>query len=170
MKFNLYWEQAGQQVVNLEAKIGRVSHIYHESITLAGENGLKVLEKLNVPCYQMVRDKCQSGAVFEATEDKEIAEESMDWERFLIVGCSSQKVAKMVSEFYLDASRRRFEHIARKIDETLRSDEVGVLFIREGHGVQFPRDIAVFSIAPPSLDEIRRWQRDRLSKENKGES
>jgi hypothetical protein len=29
--------------------------------------------------------------------------------------------------------------------------------------VQFPQDIEVFSVAPPALDEIHRWLRDRTS-------
>ena len=168
-KFNLYWEQVSQHVDNLELKIGKVSHVYHESITLAGEDGLKVIEKLNPSCCQIVRDKCQSGAVLEATEDKELSEESIDWERCLLMGFISQKVAKMVSEFYIDALRKRYECIAQKIDETLKATEVGMLFIREGHMVQFPQDIEVFSVAPPALDEIHRWQRDRSSPEKKEE-
>jgi len=168
-KFNLYWQQVSQQVTNLESKIGKVTHVYHESIILAGEDGLKVIEKLNPSCYQIARDKCQSGAVLEATEDKELAEENMDWERFLLIGFVSQKVAKIVSEFYVEASRKRYEDIARRIDETLKPDEVGILFIREDHMVQFPKDIEVFSVAPPALDELHRWQRDRLSSEPKEE-
>ena len=35
------------------------------------------------------------------------------------------------------------------------------MFIREGHQVQFPSDIQVFYVAPPALDEIKRWLRDR---------
>ncbi|MFC1892887.1 hypothetical protein ACFLYR_02460 [Chloroflexota bacterium] len=166
-KFNLYWEQVGEHVANLESKIGRVSHVYHESIALGGENGLKVVEKLNPSCYQITSDKCQSGAVLEATEDKELAEESIDWERCLLMGFISQKVAKLVSEFYLEAYRKRYDYLARKIDETLKDSEVGLLFIREGHMVQFPQDIEVFSVAPPALDEIRRWQRDRSSTDDK---
>jgi len=168
-KFNLYWEQVSKQVANLEAKIGKVSHIYHESITLAGEDGLKVMEKLNPSCCQIAKDKCQSGAVLEATEDKELAEENLDWERCLLMGFISQKVAKMVSEFYVEALRKRYEHVARRIDETLKANGVGILFIREGHLVQFPKDIEVFSVAPPALDEVHRWQRNRLSPEKKGE-
>ena len=168
-KFNLYWEQVSQHISNLESKIGRVSHIYHESITLAGDNGLKVLEKLNPACCQIARDKCQSNAVFEATEDKELAEENIDWERCLLMGFISQKVAKMVSEFYVEASRKRYEYIARRIDETIKDNEVGMLFIREGHMVQFPQDIEVFSVAPPALDEIHRWRRDRSSAKTKEE-
>ena len=168
-KFNLYWEQVRQHVANLESKIGKVSHVYHESIAVAGENGLEVVEKLNPSCHQIAKDKCQSGAALEATEDQELAEESMDWERCLLMGFISQKVAKMVSEFYVEASRKRYEHIARRIDETLEANEVGVLFIREGHAMQFPQDIEVFSVAPPALDEIRRWHRDRSSTDKRDE-
>jgi len=168
-KFNLYWEQVSQHVANLELKIGKVSHIYHESITLAGKDGLKVIEKLNPSCCQIAKDKCQSGAVLEATENKELSEESIDWERHLLMGFISQKVAQMVSEFYVTASRKRYEHIAQRIDETIKANEVGLLFIREGHMVQFPQDIEVFSVAPPALDEIHRWHRDRSSPEEKDE-
>jgi hypothetical protein len=41
---------------------------------------------------------------------------------------------------------------------------VALLFIREGHLVQFPQDIEVFMVAPPALDEIHRWARDRAAK------
>jgi len=166
-KFNLYWEQVSQHVANLESKIGKVSHVYHESIALVGKKGLKIIEKLNPSSYQIARDKCQSGAVLEATEDKELAEETIDWERCLLMGFISQKVAEMVSEFYIKALRKRYEHIARRIDKTLKDSEVGMLFIREGHMVQFPQDMEVFSVAPPALDEIHRWQRDRLSQDSR---
>ena len=161
-RFNLYWEQVSRQIANLESKIGRVSHVYHESIALAGEDGLKLAEKLNPSCCQIAKSKCQSGAVLEATEDRELAEEGMDWERFLLLGFISHKVAKMVSEFYVEALRKRYEHIAQVIDETLKANEVGMLFIREDHSLQFPQDIEVFLVAPPALNEIHRWQRERL--------
>jgi hypothetical protein len=164
-KFNLYWQQVGEHIANLEAKIGTVSHIYHESIVQAGEDGLKAMEKLSPSSCHFAREKCQSGAVFEATEDKELADESLDWERFLLMGFISQKVAEMVSQFYIEALKKRYEHVARRIDETLKADEAGVLFIREGHMVQFPQDIEVFSVSPPALDEIHRWQRERLTTE-----
>jgi len=169
-KFKRYWAQACQHVANLEAKIGKVNHVYHESIYEAGEAALKVLEKFSPPSYQLVRDKCQNGAIFEATEDRELAEESMDWERFILMGFLSQKVAKMVSDFYIEAMRKRYEYIAKRIDETLKANEVGILLIREGHMVQFPRDVEVFSIAPPALDEIHRWQRKRSATEKGGEA
>lgn len=166
-KFDLYWQQVREHIANLESKIGKVNRIYHESITIAGEEGLKVLEKLNPSSCQITRDKCQSGAQVEVAEDAELTEESMDWERHLLMGFISQKVAKVVSDFFTEASRKRYEHIATRIDETLIDNEVAILFIREGHRVQFPSDIEVFSVAPPALDDIHRWLRDRSSRDEK---
>jgi hypothetical protein len=160
VKFGLYWEQVREHVANLESKIGTVNRVYHESVTAAGEEGLKILEKLNPASSQVVQEKCHCGAQFEMMEDKDLVEESMDWERHLIMGFLSEKVANIVSQFFSEALRKRYEHIARRINETLKENEVALLIIREGHMVQFPSDIEVFIVAPPVLDEIHRWLRD----------
>jgi hypothetical protein len=162
-KFELYWQQVREHIANLESKIGEVSRIYHESITAAGEEGLKVLEKVSPLSCQIARDKFQKGAQVEAVEDAELTDESMDWERHLLMGFISQKVARIVSDFFAEASKKRYEFMSNKIDETLKESEAALLFIREGHHVQFPADIEVFSVAPPMLDEIQRWLRERPS-------
>jgi hypothetical protein len=170
-KYELYWKQAVGHIANLEAKIGTVSRVYHESISLSGEDGLKIMERLNPKSYQIAKQKCQDGATLEVIEDKELAEETIDWERCLFIGFISDKVARKVSEFYIETSRKRYEHISKRIDETLQANEIGVLFIREGHLVQFPEDVEVFSVSPPALDEIHSWLRERASaKESEGDS
>jgi len=166
-KYELYWKQVAEHIVNLEAKIGTVSRVYHESISLGGDDGLKIMEGLNQKSCQIAKQKCQDGANLEVIEDKELAEETIDWERCLFIGFLSDKVARKVSELYVEASRKRYEHITKRIDDTLKANEVAILFIREGHLVQFPEDIEVFSVSPPTLDEIRRWLRDRTSAKEK---
>ena len=163
-KFKLYWQQVREHVANLESRIGNIKTIYHESLTSGGEEGLKILERLNPSSYQLVREKCLMGAQLEAVEDRELIEEAMDWERHLIVGFISDKVARMVSQFYSDASKRRYERVAARIKETLKDNDVAMLIIREGHTIQFPPDVEVFMVAPPALDDIRRWLRDRQEK------
>jgi len=76
-------------------------------------------------------------------------------------------VAQVISDFFTESMKKRYEHIAKIIDETLKEDEAALLFIREGHRVQFPSDIEVFSVAPPALDDIHRWLRDRSATEEK---
>jgi len=168
-KYRRYWQQVGEHVVNLEEKLGKVGHIYHESVYEAGKNGFEAMQKLNADSSRIAGEKSEGGAMIEAVEDKALAEESMDWERFILMGFLSRKVAKQVSELYIEALRKRYEHIAGQIGETLEVDEAGLLFIREGHMVQFPEDIEVFSVAPPVLDEIHRWQREQLSGGKKDE-
>jgi hypothetical protein len=162
-KYELYWKQAVGHIANLEAKMGTVSRVYHESISLGGDDGLKIIEGLNPKSCQIAKQKCRDGATLEVIEDKELAEETIDWERCLFIGLLSDKVARKVSESYIEASRKRYEHISKRIDETLKANEIGVLFIREGHLVQFPEDVEVFSVSPPALDEIHRWLRERTS-------
>ena len=169
-KYRRYWQQVGEHVVNLEEMLGKVGHIYHESVYEAGKNGFEAMQKLNADSSRIAGEKSEGGALIEAIEDKALAEESMDWERFILMGFLSRKVAQQVSELYIEALRKRYEHIAGQIGETLGVDETGLLFIREGHMVQFPEDIEVFSVAPPALDEIHRWQREQMSGGKKGES
>lgn len=176
-KCSRYWQQVAEQLTNLASKIGRVNRIYHESIFQSAEDGMKAMERLNPSGYQIAKTQCDNGAIFETVEEGELFEEVMDWQRCLMLGFISAKVASKVSEFYVEAAKKRNEFMAKKISETLKDDEAGLLFIREEHSVQFPSDIEVFSIFPPALDEIHRWYRDqarlrtdKFAEESKGKT
>ncbi|MFA5451739.1 MAG: hypothetical protein WC231_07095, partial [Dehalococcoidales bacterium] len=43
--------------------------------------------------------------------------------------------------------------------KSLGVDEIGLLIVTENHRIQFPPDIEVFYVAPPALDEYKRWLR-----------
>ncbi len=158
-KLEAYWTGAGNHVRNLEARFGKINKVYHEAVPLDGEEGLKLVEQLNEKAHRMLRRKCQQGAEFVALEDRELLEETMNWRRCLAVVLSGPVLQK-VSEFYQKASRKRYELMAKRIDETLKDAEAGVLIIGEDHAVQFPPDIQVFYVAPPALDELHRLLRD----------
>lgn len=164
-KISIYWDEAREHIARLEEKVGQVNRIYHEAVFIGGEKGLEILEKLSPASCRITRDKCQAGAQLEVTDDPELAEESMDWERCLMIGFISEKVARMITGFYMEATRKRYEHMASVIDSTLQPGEKAVLFIREGHSMQFPADTQVFSVSPPALDLIHRWLRDRTGEE-----
>lgn len=164
-KIVCYWQQVVEQLANLEAKIGKIKHVYHESIHQPGEDGMKFMEKINPDSYQISVDKCGDGAVLEAIEDKELLDEAVDWERCILLGFASEKAASKVSEFYVEALKKRYEFMVKRISETLKCNEAGLLFIAENHRLQFPADIEVFNIFPPAMDEIHRWLRDSAEKE-----
>ena len=160
-KLEAYWREVGTHVRNLEARFGQIGKVYHESVPLGGEEGLKLVEQLNEKAHRMLRRKCQQGAEFVALEERELLEEAMSWRRCLAVVVSGPVLQK-VSEFYQEVSRKRYELMAKRIDGTLKDEEAGVLIIGEDHAVQFPSDIQVFYVAPPALDELYRLLRDHV--------
>jgi hypothetical protein len=169
-KVSVYWQQVSEQLSKLEGQMGSIKRVYHESIAQSGEDGLKMLENLSPGSYQVVKNKCENDAVLEAFENKELLEETIDWERCIFSGLISQKVARQVSESYFETSKQRAEFLSKQITETLNEDEVGLLFIQEEHKLQFAGDIEVFSIFPPVLDEIHRWLREPPKKDEEEKS
>ncbi len=159
--FDRYWKDVEGQLKHLEQRIGSVKHIYHEGIDDTGEESFRALEEYNPSSYNLARAFIQNGAVLNAIEERELISETMDWERFIMMGIASTRVAKLVTEQYRASMKTRYDYIVKQIDETLKPDEAGILFIREGHPIQFPKEIEVFSVFPPSLDEIHRYMRNR---------
>lgn len=167
-KFNKYWSQVEKQLSDLEIKLGRIHKIYHEFISASGEAGAKAVNELNEKSYQVIKNKLNAGTKLEVTEESELLTEFMDWSKCLMAGLQNQKVFLKIHEFYIEASKKRNGYIAKHIDETLKADEIGALFFREGHQLQFPSDIQVIYVAPPALDEINRWIRDHEAKSEEG--
>lgn len=163
-KFNKYWEQIEKQVAEMASKLGEVSKIYHELVAASGDEGCKAVKELSERSYKIVEACLGKKAQLEAVEDSDILTEFMDWSRCLIIGLHNPKVASKVYESYVAIGKKRNEYITQKIDETLEENEIGVLFMGENHQVQFPSDIQVFYVAPPALDEIKRWLREREGK------
>lgn len=163
-RFNRYWNQVEDKISALEMKLGKVAKIYHELVPAGGEEGIKAIKEINDKSYQIIKNRLDKGAQLESAEEGELLTELMDWSRCLAIGLQSQKALTTVYQSYTEISKQRNEHIARQIDETLKADEISILFMHEGHQVQFPEDIQVLYIAPPALDEIRRWLRDRETK------
>ncbi len=166
VKLNKYWEQVEKQVEELTSKLGLVNRIYHELIAISGDEGSKTVRELSERSYKIVQNCLEKKAQLEAVEDSDILTEFMDWSRCLIIGLQNPKVVSRVYESYTEIGKKRNEYIAQKINETLKENEIGILLMRENHQVQFPSDIQVFYVAPPALDEIKRWLREGESKKD----
>jgi hypothetical protein len=152
-----YWQQVDAQIRAVQNALGSITHVYHENMPEGGESGLGYLEATGQGSHAVVRALTHAGASLENTESIEILAESLDLQRFLMGPIMSQTVATRVQEWLIEATRRRYAHIAEVIDSTLGDDETGLLLINERHQVQFPSDIEVIYVAPPALDEFRRW-------------
>ena len=159
--YQRYWEEVEQHLTGLEKRLGTVRHLYHEFLLEGGDGGLKMVKELNAHSGATVEKRVGRGATLELIEDEAGLTEFMDWSRCLSIGLQSKAVFDQLYASYTAANQRRNQQIAAQIDATLKDDETGILFMREGHQVQFPQDIQVFYVAPPSLDEIKRHLREQ---------
>ena len=155
--YDRYWDQVRTQVDALASALGGLHRIYHESMMEGGEAGMAYLEMADPNAYALAQVRFQAGATLEATESFALISETLDLQRCLMLPLTNEGVATRLQQWLAESTHGRYEHIAGRIDQTLRPDETGLLLIGERHQVQFPADIEVFYVAPPALDEYRRW-------------
>jgi hypothetical protein len=164
-----FWKQAFSQIEDLE-KIGKIKHIFFESITQNEEQGLITIKQISPQSYDIIKQKIDKGAKLEATENKETLDEYLDWSICLSVIQRSKKVFNKVLELHKDVNNRRNQEIAKKIDNTLKKNEPGLLVMTDENRLQIqsnlPNDIQVFLIHPPALNDVTRWFRDYWKKQN----
>jgi hypothetical protein len=171
-KVQTFWREAMDHVRKLEARFGSVRKIYHESVPAPeSDAALKALERTNSHVFSMIDKKLKLGAQWVPIEGADLLQELIDWSRCLGV-VTNPKVVRQLSDFLNAANRKRNDEIAERIDHSLQDGEAGLLIIGQDHGVQFPPDIQVFYVSPPSLDEVRRLWRvaTKQQKESKTET
>jgi hypothetical protein len=168
-KVEAFWREAAEHVRKLEGRFGPVRRLYHESVAAAEAGAaLKSLERANAPAFALIDRKLKLGAQWTPIEEAGLLQEVVDWSRCLTVA-SGPAVVRQLAGFLREASQKRNTMMAQLIDASLGDNEAGLLIIRQDHAVQFPPDIQVFYVAPPTLDEIARLLRDAAAKEEKAQ-
>ena len=96
-------------------------------------------------------------------ETEDIFGSYLDWGNCLQV-VRTKSVFDKIFEFYTESFKKRTEHILSVIESSLSEKEAGLLIIKDEDRVrlQFPQDIEVFLVTPPSYDSILKWIRNRL--------
>jgi len=161
-----YWDEVAQQIEKIEAA-GKVQKVFCEIIYQQGDEALKVLSTFNERIHQIVKKKMDEGSSLIPLENKEILGPYTDWSNCLRVVFTKEVFSKIL-EFYKEFSEKRLQHFMSVIDGNLAEAEAGLLFMKDEDRskLQFPKDIEVFLITPPSYDDIIRWFREKLIKQS----
>jgi len=159
-KLKKYWHQVESQLDDLIRKLGRIDKIFHELVDAEGDRGMQIVEEVNPEGYKMIKRLNGQGAQLQVTEDTRLVRESIDWVRCLGLRLESTRVPLLISQFYSRVTQERDGYISQCIENTLKKNEIGILFIREQNEVLFPSQAQVFRIFPPVLDDIHRYLRD----------
>jgi hypothetical protein len=159
-----YWDEVVQQIEKIESA-GKIKRIFCELIYQEGDDALNILMKINDRIPQIIRKKTDEGGVLIPLENKDILGPYTDWGNCLRV-VFTREVFKRVLEFYTEAAEKRLQHIMNLIESKLLEAEAGLLIMKDEDRskLQFPKDIEVFLITPPSYDDIMRWFRERMSR------
>lgn len=161
-----YWEEVDRQIEKMEIA-GRAQKIFCELIFQQGDEALDALDKINARMVRIIRRKLGEGSTLIPLEDRDILGQYTDWGNCLQV-VFTREVFSRVLEFYREFSEKRLQYALNVIDTNLAEAEAGLLFMKDDDRakIQFPKDIEVFLITPPSYDDIMRWVRDRLLKKS----
>lgn len=159
--FNKYWDEVAQQIEKIEAT-GKVKRIFYETIYLEGEEALNIVAKVNDRAFQIIKKKLEEGGIFHPLERKELFGPFLDWSNCLRV-VATEEVFKKVFEFYTEFLNKRLQNILNVIESNLAADEAGLLIMKDEDRakLQFPGDIEVFLVTPPSYDDILKWMRKK---------
>ncbi len=159
---NRFWSEISSQIGNIETVLGTVKHIFHEMIHEEGDGGIRILTQIYPKSANFIKEYISSGAKLQALEDPDIWMELTDWQRCLSIGLISSKVFDIASKGYQEISIKRTNQLPNTINDLMKQDEVGLLFISEGHTVQFPSDIQIFYVSPPSATDLKNIMTDRI--------
>ena len=157
-----FWSEVRDNVSSLERSLGSVACVFHEALHVGGDEGLQHIEPINAHGMTFIEALVRSNARLELTEDIELLQQSSDWQRCMSVGLMSEKVGDAAMTGFQDATTQRYEFIASRIDDALKPAELGIMFLRQDHRVQFPQDVQVFYVSPPALNDINRWIEDQM--------
>lgn len=162
---NKYWKEAKEQLATLQSQFGKAQYIFHEML-VSDKNVKEMTEAYGCNSFPIIEESLANGAKLSIIEDKELFEEFMDWNRILST-CSitNKNVYEKVVKEYKETNEKRDADMAKKILDTVKDKEIGILMLQEGRHIQFPSDVQVIYVAPPALDELEKYVRDEYMKE-----
>lgn len=151
------WKEIHRRVEKWDLPFPRV-RVYQDGLPVCGHEVEIVtdLAKAGSQNHRLILHLLEKGAVLTGTESAEILlEEYSLVKRYLAskTDAEARTIADDHHRFSDDLLRRRDEFIARRINETLRSGETGILFLGMLHdlGDRLDQDIRVSYLNHPAL-------------------
>lgn len=139
--------------------------IYQDGMVADGEVGQKIVEegiKSGSKNYELVLRLLKRGAILVKTEDFKLVNEER--ERLLAITQAKAITQKIISfiKYKLVKNRllnQRDKFIAKRIDGTLKHNEIGILFIGAYHNIKewLPKNIQIREVK--DVSKVRKYQR-----------
>ncbi|MBI4684689.1 MAG: hypothetical protein HY755_05780 [Nitrospirae bacterium] len=138
--------------------------IYQDGMIAEGEMGQKIVEegiKSGSRNYEVIAKLLQKGAILIKTEDLKLVKGERDM--LLAITQAKSILEKLITlmKYKLVKNRllnKRDKFIAKRIDETLKDGETGIIFIGAYHNIKkwLPKDIQIKEIK--DMDKVKEYQ------------
>lgn len=175
-----YQEEISRLWDDLEREVSQltVDRVYNDSLPLGGSEGVRFVERIAATGsrnYQVLLGLVARGAQLEATEDARLLEEEVRYVGHLVRAGSLPEREAFAARYrgrLADLIFERDRYIARRINESLREGERGLIFLGASHHIEthLDRDIQVVHLVrgkrgqgdPPGgmRDEPRKDEQD----------
>jgi hypothetical protein len=136
----------------------KVERLYFDSLTTnEREKALEFVNKNCAKCYDLASKYVQGGAMIETTEDLILVHEASSWASML----QNDETTLLATEDLLSKNMiDRDKFVAKRVSETLREGETGILFLSPGRRANeyLSQDIRVIKIQPfDPADYLNSW-------------
>jgi hypothetical protein len=159
-----YWEAIESYFENSDLYVRGIK-IYQDGMFVDGEMAMKLIRdgvKSGSKNSEIVSNLIDRGAILMKTEDFKMVKDEYDGLQSIMKSKTNIRKLihllryKLLKPIFL---RRRDRFIAATIDETLESNETGILFIGAYHNVMnwLPKDITVIELK--EVEKIRKYQK-----------
>jgi len=139
----------------LQIFMGRTHRVYRDGIVRGGVEGLAFLCSEHGENFLIVKKLVENGAVLEVTEDSMLVAESGSWAEAI----KQNPLDSISHEMYEETLRERDRYVSKRIDDTLRDEETGVLFMKPGRTVGLNPQIKIVKVCRfEPEDYLRSWQ------------
>ncbi|NQV17270.1 MAG: hypothetical protein HQ534_01825, partial [Armatimonadetes bacterium] len=138
---------------------------YQDGMVADGEIGMKIVEqgiKSGSKNYELISMLITKGGVLIKTEDFQLVKKELD--RFISLTKAKSVLQKLIALIKYNFKKnillnQRDKFIAKRIDDTLEEDEVGIIFIGAFHRIKkkLPQDIQVIELK--EISKVREYQK-----------
>ena len=140
--------------IDMDTRNRKKMKIYQDGMIAEREVGQKIVEegiKSGSKNYELVLRLLKRGAILVKTEEFKMVKEELD--RLLAITKSKSTSKKLIAfiKYRLIKNRllkKRDEYISKRIDKTLKDDEIGILFLGAYHNIKkkLPADIQIIEL------------------------
>ncbi len=156
-----YWTEIDEHLRRLEP-LGKIKKIFIEGFILEGDESISGVREVNENLYNLLKKRIDEGGKVIQIEEEPLFTAFVDLRNCLYI-VRNKEVYEKLYAYYKEVAEKRFTSIRKSIIEALGEGESALLIMDENLRalIDFPEEIELFLVVPPSYDEIVKYFRDK---------